>query len=152
MNSSSVRSPSWSTSNFPKIFCNFRKSGKNLVSQFFSKKSNMFAFQISILGAYVRSLHCHVMVQALRLVYCGKHLKQLQNFTHVNTSINVSTAPWSFLGCQLCRNCPCRKAGTPSAVCPWVERIWILAMQYFLDQTVLGTKLSEWHYKFWGST
>ena len=87
MNSSSVMSPSWSTSNFPKIFC------KNLVSQLFSKKSNMFAFQISIPDAYMRSLHCHVMVQALGLVYCGKHLKQLQNFTHVNTSINVSTAP-----------------------------------------------------------
>ena len=44
----------------------------------------MFAFQISILDAYVRSLHCHVMVQALRLVYCRKHLKQLQNIRHVN--------------------------------------------------------------------
>ena len=49
----------------------------------------MFAFQISILDAYVRPLHCHVMVQALCLVYCRKHLKQLQNFTHMNTSIHL---------------------------------------------------------------
>ena len=105
----------------------------------------MFAFQISILDAYVRSLHCHVMVQALGLVYCGKYLKQLH-------ACEPYTAPWSFLGCQLCRNCPCRKAGTPSAVCPWVERIWILGMQYFPDQTDLGTELNEWHCKFWRST
>ena len=87
MNSSSVMSPSWSTSNFPKIFCNFRKFGKTWSHNCSVKKNNMFAFQISILDAYVRSFHCHVMVQALCLVYCGKHLKQLQNFTHVNTSI-----------------------------------------------------------------
>ena len=43
----------------------------------------MFAFQISILDAYVRSLHCHVMVQALGLVYCHKHLEIFQNFTFV---------------------------------------------------------------------
>ena len=148
MNSSSVMSPSWSTSNFPKIFCNFRKFGKTWSHNCSVKKNNMFAFQISILDAYVRSFHCHVMVQALGLVYCRKHLKQLHAYEH----INPFTAPWSFLGCQLCRNCPCRKAGTPSAVCPWVERIWILAMQYFPDQTVLGTELNEWHCKFWRST
>ena len=82
MNSSSVMSPSWSTSNFPKIFCKFRKCAKNLVSQSFNEKNRHIDFRI--LDAHVSSLHCHVMVQTLCLVYCGKHLKQLQNFTHVN--------------------------------------------------------------------
>ena len=50
---------------------------------FLVKKSNMFAFQLSILDAYVRSLHCHVMVQALGLVYCRKHLETFQNSTFV---------------------------------------------------------------------